>query len=278
MSNTTTETKIKFGYLTYDDMLLKIESGEINEYDIIYTKDRLATYVISEELKPIELRARVYIFSSVQEAETSLNVATDTYIGQIVSIKYKDKYRGYIVNQNNSGFYVTPLDEHPDTIDYNTLGNKPITNLTSTLDDFIIVSDLDTGLYSINGQYKIASNDVTTYVNPNYCLFIVDKSNDNTTIKKISSTEIIDYVVNDTTTKVNQIVTSDYLESKGYATTSYVDEKIAALDFITKEEATVYIKEIIESSLDDILDERIDAQIDKKIQSASAEQINSLFA
>ena len=137
-------------------MLSKIETGDINEYDIIYSRDQYVTYLITEELKPLQLRSRVYIFDSVSEAEIKLNESTDTYTGQVVSILYNGTYRGYIVNQKNGTFIVTPLWEHPEQIDYDTLGNRPIINLIGTLDKPIMVSEFDNGIYRIKGQYKIS--------------------------------------------------------------------------------------------------------------------------
>ena len=219
-----TEAKIKFGYLSYDEMLTRIDTGELNEYDVIYSKDRLTTFVISEELKPIEIRSRVYVYDSIVEAESALNTAIDTYIGQIVSIKYNDKYRGYIVNQNIKGFYVTPLDKHPDIIDYNTLGNRPIVNLTGTLDIPIVVSELNSGLYLIKGQYTISDDISTVYLSASGALFSVEKTSSAVYIKKITSTEITDYTVTDVT-KSYSYITKEFLEENGYTTTSYVDEK-----------------------------------------------------
>ena len=86
--------RTKFAYLTYGDMLSKLESGEINEYDIIYSKDQYVTYLITEDLQPLQLRSRVYVFDSISEAETKLNESTDTYIGQVVAILDNDTYRG----------------------------------------------------------------------------------------------------------------------------------------------------------------------------------------
>ena len=64
--------RIKFAYLTYGDMLSKLESGEINEYDIIYSKDQYVTYLITEDLQPLQLRSRVYVFDSIDEAELAI--------------------------------------------------------------------------------------------------------------------------------------------------------------------------------------------------------------
>lgn len=265
----------RLAYLTYDDMLQKIQTKEIDEYDIIYSKDRLITYLISEDLEPIEIHSRVYIFNSIEEAEIKLNEATDTYVGQIVSIFDGEAYRGYIVNQKNDKFVTIPLWEHPEPIDYNTLGNQPITNLIGTLDEPIIVSELESGIYKISGRYKITQTDLTVYLNPNINIFVIDKTDENISIKKISNEEIIDYIVeNDIVSKINLTITEDYLIENGYVTTKYIDKKIEALNISLREDIQKYIDEVIGDKFNSIIDERID----KKIIGATDEDILSLFA
>lgn len=264
----------RLAYLTYEDMLQKIQTKELDEYDIIYSKDRLITYLISENLEPIEIRSRVYIFNSIEEAETKLNESTDTYIGQIVSILYEDTYRGYIVNQKNDKYIVIPLWENPEPIDYNTLGNQPIINLVGTLDEPIIVNELESGIYKISGRYKITQTDLTVYLNPNVNIFIIDKTDGIISIKKISNEEIIDYTVeNDIVSKTNLTITEDYLFENGYVTSTYVDKKIEVLNISLREDIQKYIDEVIGDKFNSIIDERID----KKILSATDEDIRSLF-
>lgn len=264
----------RLAYLTYEDMLQKIQTKELDEYDIIYSKDRLITYLISENLEPIEIRSRVYIFNSIEEAETKLNESTDTYIGQIVSILYEDTYRGYIVNQKNDKYIVIPLWEYPEPIDYNTLGNQPIINLIGTLDEPIIVNELESGIYKISGRYKITQTDLTVYLNPNVNIFIIDKTDGIISIKKISNEEIIDYTVeNDIVSKTNITITEDYLFKNGYVTSTYVDKKIEALNISLREDIQKYIDEVIGDKFNSIIDERID----RKIISATDEDIRSLF-
>lgn len=264
----------RLAYLTYDDMLQKIQTKELDEYDIIYSKDHLITYLISENLEPIEIRSRVYIFNSIEEAEAKLNKSTDTYIGQIVSILYDDTYRGYIVNQKNDKYIVIPLWECPDPIDYNTLGNKPIINLVGALEEPIIVNELESGIYKISGRYKITQTDLTVYLNPNINIFIIDKTDGIISIKKISNEEIIDYrVENDIVSKTNITITEDYLFKNGYVTSTYVDKKIEALNISLREDIQKYIDEVIGDKFNSIIDERID----KKIISATDEDIRSLF-
>ena len=270
--------RIKFAYLTYDDMLSKIDSGDLNEYDIIYSKDKYVTYLITEELKPLQLRSRIYVFDSVSEAEIKLNESTDTYVGQVVAILYNDTYRGYIVNQKSGKFIVTPLWEHPEPIDYDTLGNRPIVNLVGTLDKPIMISELDDGIYRIKGQYKISDLEETVYLSASYILMTVSKNNQNIEIKKITSDDITDYIITNSDISKNTYVTEQYLKDNNYATTDYVDNKISALEQSINEDIEKYISDIVDKQFSSMLDEKIDAKINKKIQPVDNSQVQSLFA
>ena len=97
--------RAKNGYMRYASIATKIQSGEIDAYDVIYTTDTHENYVISPDLEPWVVRSRVYVFDSVEEANTQLNANTDTYVGQIVSVIVEDKCKGYIVNKDALGNY-----------------------------------------------------------------------------------------------------------------------------------------------------------------------------
>ena len=269
--------RIKFAYLTYGDMLSKLESGEINEYDIIYSKDQYVTYLITEDLQPLQLRSRVYVFDSISEAETKLNKSTDTYVGQVVAILDNDTYRGYIVNQKSGKFIVTPLWEHSEPIDYDTLGNRPIINLVGTVGKPIMVSELDDGIYRIKGQYKISDLEETIYLSASYIIITVSKNNQNIEIKKITSDNITDYIVTNSNISKNTYVTEQYLKDNNYTTTSYVDTKIEALELSIKEDMRGYVQEAITEVFGEELDKKIDDRIDEKIIPMSDSQIRNLF-
>lgn len=269
--------RVKFAYLTYEDMLSKIDSGDLNEYDIIYSKDKYITYLITEELKPLQLRSRVYVFDSVSEAETKLNESTDTYIGQVVAILNDGIYRGYIVNKERDIFTTTPLWEHPEPIDYDTLGNRPIVNLVGTLDEPIMVSELDNGIYRIKGQYKISDLEETIYLSASDIICTVVKNNQNIEIKKITSDNITDYIITNSDISKNTYITEQYLKDNNYTTTSYVDTKIEALEVSIKEDMKTYVQGIIEDVFGESLDEIIDNRISENIQSMDSTQIQNLF-
>lgn len=274
----TSSNRAKFGYLTQADMLLRIAEGQLDAYDIVFTKDSKETYIITENLEPSALRSKVYVFDSVTAAEEALNAASDTYVGQIVSVLYKDTYRGYIVNQKNDLYYLIPLYATPEPIDYDTLGNRPIINMVGTFDAPIVVSKLETGLYSIKGQYTIAPDISTKYSSASGTLFMVEQSNDGKIyIKKISADDIVQYVVSGGVTKSNVYVTKDYLDSHGFATISYVDEKIANLDYVTKEESKNYIDQQINQTLSSNIEQQVDIAIEKTIVETTDEHIEELF-
>ena len=252
------EGRAKYGYMSSASIPLKIQSGEIDAYDIVYTTDTHENYVISPDLEPWAVRSRIYVFDSVENANTLLNVNTDTYIGQIVAILCNDTYRGYIVNSVDSQFTVTPLWENPEQIDYNTLGNRPIVNLEGTLGNTIIVDELDNGIYNIKGQYKIDSSDITLNISANEILFMVEKSDDSIKIKQISHDNITDYLVLDGVITSDTYITSEYLSQCDYATKEYVDIKIAALQESINENVREYISDIVDEQLGTVLDEKVE--------------------
>lgn len=270
--------RAKFGYLNYSDMLTKISDGILDIHDIVFTKDSHETYIVSPDSTPIPMRAKVYVFDSVTEANTQLNANTDTYVGQIVSIANNDVYNGYIVNQDTSGTYsVKPLSTDVGNLDYNTLGNRPIENLVGTLDEPIVIENLTTGIYKVKGQYKIVGNEETIYLSADGDLFLIEVSDTEKYIKRFTKDSIYDFVVSNEGIVKKTYITDEYLESNGYTTTDYIDGKITALEESIKEYIVDYIEELVETSLDTIIDEKIDIKLDEKIQATTNEEVQNLF-
>ena len=271
------DSRTKFVYLSYDDMTTIIGNGILDEYDMCITKDTHEIYVIREDLTPFAIKSKVYIFDSVEEANTQLNANTDTYVGQIVSIIVDDKCKGYIVNKDALGnYYVDKLTI--DDIDYNTLGNRPIVNLVGTLDETIVVDELNSGIYSIKGQYKISNLIETIYLSASSVIVMVEKDRDITHIKHITTDQITDFFISDNSVTSHEYVTDQYLKDNNYVTADYVDNKIAALEQSINEDIEKYISDIVDKQFSSMWDEKIDAKIDEKIQPVDNAQVQSLFA
>lgn len=286
-------TRAKFGYLNYADMITLLNSDDpkkkLNAHDIVFGKDTKEQYWISPELEPVPVHSRVLCFDSTTEAYKALNADSATYNGQIVAIKVGTNYEGYVVNTNTQGkFYATPIGV-AGNIDYNNIGNRPIENILGTLDTPITIDELSTGIYKVTGQYQITKLIETIFISTSSNLFFVNKNNSSTVITKIDTDEIVTYTIQNGEVTKKSVVTDDMLGQ--FASTDYVDAKIAALDFLTKEDIKLYVDELlattveemvsqkVEEILDEELTERIDSRIDVKLSEAEIKEasIDELF-
>ena len=270
-------TRAKWAYLSYNSIQSKIDEGVLDSYDIVYTSDTHENLIISPDLTVIPIKSKVYVFNSVDEANNQLNVNTDTYVGQIVSILKGDVCKGYIVNKNVDGvYYVDALTA--DNIDYNTLDNRPIINIVGTLDNLIVITALSSGLYKVKGQYKITGLEETTYLSVDGDLFLISTDY----IKRITKDSINNYIINGDSIIKETYITDEYLLSNGYTTTDYVDSKVAALEESIKADIQSYVESTVEDviiqKVDTIIDEQLDAKLNEKIQPVSSDEVTNLFS
>lgn len=116
--------KIKFGYMNYNDIQDHIDEESLNAYDVVFTKDSHEAIVITPELTLMALQGKIEFYTSISNAETSLNNRPDTYIGKIVAVTVDGQVKGYITSFENGRYVINPIG-----IDnYNDLLNKPSIN------------------------------------------------------------------------------------------------------------------------------------------------------
>lgn len=273
------ENRSKVAFVRYDEIQAKIRAKELDAYDIVYTKDTHENLLITPELTPIPIQYRVYRFTDARTAEEFLNDTTDTYEGQLVSIQFEGRYSAYMVNRNSDGFYVTPLNQYSGEIDYDILRNRPIVSLTGSLDSPVVVSQLNDGIYTVKGQYLISPDSETTYLSSHNNLFLVSHGTQGCCIRKITAEDITNYTVSplDGIVSVSFVPTTDYLNEQGYSTTEYVDQKVAAMNFLTKAEVDTYVANLVAETIDDLLDQQIEMKIDEKFSPADSNLIAGLF-
>lgn len=274
MANYTNRSK--FIYSNFDEIQTNINNGTLDAFDIVYTKDTHENIIIAPDYSAISIKSKIYRFIDVASAEEFLNSASDTYEGQIVSIIFEGNYCAYIVNRRINGkFFVTPLSVYSGVVDYNTLGNRPINNLAGTIDKPIDIVCLDSGQYKIQGQYKI---DETTYISANSNIFLIEHNDQNTYIKKISANDITDYTIDINGQVTSSVVpTTEWLASQGYVTEQYVDLKIAALEYITKEEIEEYVSNIVLQNIDATVNTRIDQIINERFSTVTEREALDAF-
>ena len=76
---------------------------------------------------------------------------------------------------------------------------------------------------------------------------------------------MIDYSISNESVTQYTVPTTAWLEEQGYASKEYVDTKIAALDFMTKDDVEIYITEILDSVIDEKISNKFEATTDREI-------------
>lgn len=272
------ENRVKYAYLDYSDISTRIENGEIDQYDVVFTKDTHEQYLIKDDLSLLNIKSRIYCFDSIISAKEKLNSNTDTYEGQIVAIADNNSgvYHGYIVNKSNDEYIITSLTDNGNKIDYDSLVHRPIINKTGSLANPLTIGELDNGLYSVSGEYRIFSEYPTIFSSSINHLFVVEKENDKIYVKDVSAKKIITYVLFNGQVNIEDVITSNYLTENQYITETDFNAKIKALDFVTRNEISDYVKQITT----EYLEQNLDSKIDEKINSLIAEdsEIDNLFS
>lgn len=272
------ENRVKYAYLDYSDISTRIKNGEIDQYDVVFTKDTHEQYLIKDDLSLLNIKSRIYCFDSIISAKEKLNSNTDTYEGQIVAIADNDSgvYHGYIVNKSNDEYIITSLTDNGNKIDYDSLVHRPIINKTGSLANPLTIGELDNGLYSVSGEYRIFLEYPTIFSSSINHLFVVEKENDKIYVKDVQAKKTVIYVLSNGQVSIEDVITSNYLTENQYITETDFDAKIKALDFVTRNEISDYVKQITT----EYLEQNLDSKIDKKINSLIAEdsEIDNLFS
>lgn len=272
------ENRVKYAYLDYSDISTRIKNGEIDQYDVVFTKDTHEQYLIKDDLSLLNIKSRIYCFDSIISAKEKLNSNTDTYEGQIVAIADNDSgvYHGYIVNKSNDEYIITSLTDNGNKIDYDSLVHRPIINKTGSLANPLTIGELDNGLYSVSGEYRIFLEYPTIFSSSINHLFVVEKENDKIYVKDVQAKKTVIYVLSNGQVSIEDVITSNYLTENQYITETDFDAKIKALDFVTRNEISDYVKQITT----EYLEQNLDSKIDEKINSLIADdfEIDNLFS
>ena len=258
---------IKMGWLKYQEMIDAITSGDLGEYNICYTKDTKEQFIINSERKPVPIKSRLRVYVSPEAAEIDINSTSQTYEGELVSIKKGTAFVAYIVNKDTSTdkYVVTPVDNER-LINYDELSGIPIVNLQGTVGSPITVTLLEEGYYKIKGRYITPKGvEKVSYVGD----FVLVDSNEK--IKIITTTDITDYTVENNAVTEDKYTTRSYIESLDYVTNSELTEQIAALQLSLRE----YIREYVQETCTLLVIHLIDDELNRRY--ATSEQIHSLF-
>lgn len=268
-------------FANYDDIQKAIDTNVIDTNDIVICKDTREMIIVREDKSLCPVSSRHYRFDSQDAALEYLNKSADTYDGQFISIKNKfsGNYEGFIVNKEN-GKYTVENVAISDSIefDYNKALNKPIDIITGSISAPILITDLEDGFYKIVGAYKISDDNVTIYSSSTGHFFVIETVEGIKYIKQITAQKIIDYKVDATgTVTLEEMPTKQWVKEQKFATVQYVDDKVSAMDFLTKSEAAEYISKYIDASINKIVADTVDRVVDERFTASTENEINNLF-
>ena len=148
-----------------------------------------------------------------------------------------------------------------------------IPELTGTIQNKIILSTLDDGLYQVRGQYKITADHPTTFDSSSYILVVVQTVGGLKKVTRISSDEVVRYVIEeDLSVTEDAYVTESYLKDHEYATEEYVDVKIEILKHELEDEIEELVEPVVEPMVEEIINRDIQPEDDENIRDLFPEQ------
>ena len=239
--------KSKLAYLSYDQIQTKIDQGLLDEYDLIFEKNTHEMFLLDKNKTLVPIKSRIDLYPSASNAITAINAKTDTYEGQIINILEDGKYVPYSIylNLTTGNYGITRVG----TKDYDQLDNKPITNITA--DNEVVLANLDDGIYTLIGNYRICDLDTTHRMAVARKFFIIESLSDN-------NNNVITHV-----TEINGLRIFNYTCSN----TEFVEDR-----YILASE--------IDDNVDDVLDREFDGRADQYVAAhqATNQEIIDLFS
>lgn len=142
-----------------------------------------------------------------------------------------------------------------------------IPQLTGTLDNQLILSSLDDGLYEIKGQHKITADYPTTFDTASFILVVIQTIDGKKKIRRITANDLTTYTIEeDLSVTADEVATKDYLDDNGYVTDDYVDTKIAVLKQELEDEIEDLVRPVVRPMVEEIIDEDIQPEDDDSIR------------
>ena len=142
-----------------------------------------------------------------------------------------------------------------------------------TLENPIILSSLNDGLYEISGQHKITADHLTTFDSSGFILVVVQTVDDVKKVRRITADEMSEYIIDGEEVTVNEVATKEYLDEHGYMTEPDVDAKIAAMKVVIMADVEAALPDMIEPIIRPVVEE----VVQESIQPESDDNIRHLF-
>ena len=149
-----------------------------------------------------------------------------------------------------------------------------IPELTGTLDNVLILSTLNDGLYQVKGQHRITADYPTTFDTTSPILVVVQTIGGQKKIRRITADELSTYIIEeDLSVTTDEVATKAYLDEHEYVTKDYVDTKMAALEAVIMAD----VEEALPGMMEGIVRPVVEDVVNQEIQPEDETDIRALF-
>lgn len=216
MANLTT----KFAVANHDDIQSLITQGLLSYPTYVFCRDTNTMVFIDKNNQMQDIKGfNQSSIIAVEELPTE-NIKSNTlYICNGV---------GYLLINDILVPVFKEISENTNVSSYDNLSDVPLVNKKGTIVSPIVLSDLNTGCYSISGQYQVGGNLTTTYVPSSNVIVLIESDDTYKYITKIDGRKVTVYTITLETMEVvsDEHATQSWVKAQGYADYDYVNQAI----------------------------------------------------
>lgn len=209
----------KFAVANHDNIQSLIEQGLLSYPTYVFCRDTNTMVFIDKNNQMQDIKG--FNQSSiivVEELPTEGILSNTLYICNGV---------GYLLIND----ILVPVFKDISVSSYDDLSDVPLANKRGTIVSPVILSDLNTGCYSISGQYQVGGDLTTTYVPSANVIVLVESDDTCKYITRIDGKRVVVYTITLETMEVvsDEHATQSWVKAQGYATENYVNQAIEDL-------------------------------------------------
>lgn len=255
----------KFVVANHDNIQSLVEQGLISYPSYVFCRDTNTMVFIDKNQQMQDIKGFNQSSIVVVEKLPTENIESNTF--------YICNGIGYLSINDILVPVFKEISESTNVTSYDDLSEIPLVNKRGTIVSPIILSDLNTGCYSISGQYQIGGSLTTTHVPSSNIIVLIETDDVYKHITRIDGKKVITYTIILDTMEINsdEYAVQSWVKAQGYTTESYVKQAIEDLYNKIVSETMVIITKVSQ------LENDVGYVTSKNFEEISDEIIASLF-
>lgn len=246
----------KFAVASYNNIQSYIDQGILSYPTYVFCKDKNTMVFIDKNSQIQDIKGFNQSSIVIVDELPTEGIKSNTF--------YICNGVGYL---SINDILVPVFRDISENLSYDNLTEAPVVNKRGTIVSPVVLSNLETGCYSVSGQYQIGGNLTTTYVPSSNVIVLIEADSAFKYITRIDGKKIIAYTVDLETMEVSsdQFTTQAWVMARGYTTESYVNQAIEDLYNRIVSETLVVITKVsqLENDIGYLVSENFD-EIDEE--------------